>query len=51
MKSKRKEKKLSLVVVGKLAFPSFKLFTAKEEGGRKYQPTQGSATTKQQRGG
>jgi len=27
------------MVVGKLDFPSSKLLVAKEEGGRKYQPT------------
>jgi hypothetical protein len=27
------------MVIGKLAYPSSKLFLAKEMGGRKYQPT------------
>jgi hypothetical protein len=30
------------LVVGELVSPSSKLFLTKEEGGRKYQPTQGS---------
>jgi len=41
-KKKRKKKKKNkpfLMVVGKLDFPSSKLLVAKEEGGRKYQPT------------
>jgi hypothetical protein len=45
-KSKRKKNKPFLVVVGKLDFPSSKLLVAKEEGGRKYQPTQGSEALK-----
>jgi hypothetical protein len=49
-KSKRKKKPF-LVAVGKLTFPSFKLLIAEEEGGRKYQPTQGSEVVKQQMGG
>jgi len=36
---KKKKNKPFLMVVGKLDFPSSKLLVAKEEGGRKYQPT------------
>jgi len=38
-KKKKKKNKPFLMVVGKLDFPSSKLLVAKEEGGRKYQPT------------
>jgi hypothetical protein len=36
------------VVVGKFTFLSSKLLPTKEEGGGKYQPTQGSEVTRQQ---
>ncbi len=39
------------MVVGELAFPSSKLLIAKEEVGKKYQPTQGNEASKQQMGG
>jgi len=39
------------LVVREFVSPSSKLLPTKEEGGRKYQPTQGNKVEKQQMGG